>query len=241
MKRLLALFAASLFALTLAAQEKNFIDEPYIEVTGRAEMEVVPDRIYLRIVINEKDNKGKVSVEQQEKEMFKQLKSIGIDLEKQLSVQDMSSDLQTYFLRKNAILSTKAYQLEVNSAAQLGQAFEALQKAGISDVNIEKTDISNIEELRREIRVKAIQAAQKNAQVLAEAIGQEAQWAIYIQDYGFNMRPYANVLMTKSAMTMDAAAGVEESGPALEFEKTKIEHSVMARFVLKTTGWSGRK
>lgn len=153
----------------------------------------------------------------------------------------MSSDLQTYFLRKNAILSTKAYQLEVNSAAQLGQAFEALQKAGISDVNIEKTDISNIEELRREIRVKAIQAAQKNAQVLAEAIGQEAQWAIYIQDYGFNMRPYANVLMTKSAMTMDAAAGVEESGPALEFEKTKIEHSVMARFVLKTTGWSGRK
>lgn len=241
MKRLLALFAASLFALTLAAQEKNFIDEPYIEVTGRAEMEVVPDRIYLRIVINEKDNKGKISVEQQEKEMFKQLKAIGIDLEKQLSVQDMSSDLQTYFLRKNAILSTKAYQLEVHSAAQLGQAFEALQKAGISDVNIEKTDISNIEELRREIRVKAIQAAQKNAQVLAEAIGQEAQWAIYIQDYGFNMRPYANVLMTKSAMTMDAAAGVEESGPALEFEKTKIEHSVMARFVLKTTGWSARK
>ena len=96
MKKLLALFAASLFALTLAAQEKNFIDEPYIEVTGKAEMEVVPDRIYLRIVINEKDNKGKVSVEQQEKEMFKQLKSIGIDLEKQLSVQDMSSDLQTY-------------------------------------------------------------------------------------------------------------------------------------------------
>ena len=241
MKKLLALFAASLFALTLAAQEKNFIDEPYIEVTGKAEMEVVPDRIYLRVVINEKDNKGKVSVEQQEKEMFKQLKSIGIDLEKQLSVQDMSSDLQTYFLRKNAILSTKAYQLEVNSAAQLGQAFEALQKAGISDVNIEKTDISNIEELRREIRIKAIQAAQKNAQVLAEAIGQEALWAIYIQDYGFNMRPYANVLMTKSAMTMNAAAGVEESGPALEFEKTKIEHSVMARFVLKTTGWSGRK
>ena len=45
------------------------------------------------IVINEKDNKGKVSVDQQEKEMFKQLKGIGIDLEKNLVVQDMSSDL----------------------------------------------------------------------------------------------------------------------------------------------------
>lgn len=54
--------------------------------------------------------------------MFKQLKGIGIDLEKNLVVQDMSSDLQTYFLRKNAILSTKAYQLKVNSAQQLGEA-----------------------------------------------------------------------------------------------------------------------
>jgi len=236
MKKTMALFAALLFALTLGAQEKNFIDEPYIEVTGKAEMEVVPDRIYLRIVINEKDNKGKISVEQQEKEMFKRLKSIGIDLEKKLVVQDMSSDLQTFFLRKNAILSTKVYRLEVSSARQLGEAFEALQGAGISDVNIEKTDVSNLEELRQEVRKKAIQAAQKNAQVLAEAIGQEAMWAIYIQDYGFNMRPFANVMMTKSTAMNDAM--VEEAAPELQFEKIRIEHSVMARFVLKTTGWS---
>ena len=241
MNKSIVLLAALLLSsmISLKAQEKNFIDEPYIEVTGKAEMEVVPDQIYLRIVINEKDNKGKISVEQQEKEMFERLKALGIDLESKLSVQDMSSDLQTFFLRKNAILSTKIYLLEVNSARQLGEAFQALQTAGISDVNIEKTDVSNIEELRQEVRAKAIKAAQTNAQVLAEAIGQRAKWAIYIQDYGFNMRPYANVMMTKSSLT-DSAAG-EETVPELQFEKKRIEHSVMARFVLTTTGWSDQK
>ena len=228
MKKLMVSVAAVLLAGSLFAQEKNYIDQPYIEVTGKAEMEVVPDEIYLRIVINEKDNKGKVSVDQQEKEMFKQLK--GIDLEKNLVVQDMSSDLQTYFLRKNAILSTKAYQLKVNSAQQLGEAFQALQTAGISDVNIEKTDVSNIEELRQEVRTNAAKAARKNAEVLAAALGQQAKEAIFVQDYGFNMRPYANVLMAKSMAVADAAG--EEAAPQLEFQKIKIEHSVMVRFIL---------
>ena len=147
MKKTIVLAAALLIAAGASAQEKNFLDKPYIEVTGKADMEVTPDEIYVRIVINEKDNKGKVSVEQQEKEMFRRLKAAHIDIEKDLVVQDMSSDLQTYFLRKNAILSTKTYQLKVSSAAQLGQAFEALQAAGIADVNIERTDVSNMDEL----------------------------------------------------------------------------------------------
>ena len=58
MKKLMVSVAAVLLAGSLFAQEKNYIDQPYIEVTGKAEMEVVPDEIYLRIVINEKDNKG---------------------------------------------------------------------------------------------------------------------------------------------------------------------------------------
>ena len=115
MKKTIVLAAALLIAAGASAQEKNFLDKPYIEVTGKADMEVTPDEIYVRIVINEKDNKGKVSVEQQEKEMFRRLKAAHIDIEKDLVVQDMSSDLQTYFLRKNAILSTKTYQLKVLS------------------------------------------------------------------------------------------------------------------------------
>lgn len=44
------------------------------------------------------------------------------------------------------------------------------------------------------------------------------------------MRPYANVLMAKSMAVADAAG--EEAAPQLEFQKIKIEHSVMVRFIL---------
>ena len=47
----LLLFSANI----VSAQEKNFIDTPYIEVTGKAEMEVVPDEIYVGITPPEKN------------------------------------------------------------------------------------------------------------------------------------------------------------------------------------------
>ena len=34
---------------------KNFIDENYIEVTGKSEMELIPNEIYLQIYLQEKD------------------------------------------------------------------------------------------------------------------------------------------------------------------------------------------
>ena len=87
-----------------------------------------------------------------------------------------------------------------------------------------------LEELRQEVRTNAAKAARKNAEVLAAALGQQAKEAIFVQDYGFNMRPYANVLMAKSMAVADAAG--EEAAPQLEFQKIKIEHSVIVRFIL---------
>ena len=102
MKKLMIAAAALLLSAPLFAQEKNFIDQPYLEVNGRAEMEVAPDEIYVRITINEQDSKGKVTVLQQEKDMVRRLKDLGIDVEKKLVVQDMSSDL---FKRKDVSTS----------------------------------------------------------------------------------------------------------------------------------------
>ena len=231
MKRLLMSVAVLAICTTAFAQEKNFIDQNYMEVTGRADLEVVPDEIYLRINISEKENKGKVSVEQQQKEMFRKLKDLNIDIEKNLVVQDQSADLRTYLLRKNTVLSTKTYLLKVSTATQVGQVFRALADIGVSDVNIEKTDVSNMDELRQQVRAAAAVAAKQNAEILARAVGRQAGKALYIQDYSYNARPYANVMLAKSSAVMDAAGA--ESMPELEFEKIKIEHSVMIRFALE--------
>ena len=216
MKKLMIAAAALLLSAPLFAQEKNFIDQPYLEVNGRAEMEVAPDEIYVRITINE-----------QEKDMVRRLKDLGIDVEKKLVVQDMSSDL---FKRKD-VSTSKTYQLEVNSATQLAHVFQALQAVGISDASIERTDVSNMDELRQQVRAAAAKAAQQNAQVLASALGQKAGKALFVQDYSYSARPYANIMMAKSAV-MDMATEAT-AAPTLEFEKIKIEHSVMVRFVLE--------
>ena len=145
MKRMMIVVAALLMASPLFAQQKTFLDQPYIEVTGREEMEVAPDEIYVRITINEQDSKGKTTVLQQEKDMVRRLKDLGIDVDKKLVVQDMMNAQ----LKKD-VATSKSYMLEVNSATQLAHIFQALQTIGISDAAVERTDVSNMDELRQE-------------------------------------------------------------------------------------------
>ena len=76
--------AAVLLAGSLFAQEKNYIDQPYIEVTGKAEMEVVQTKSTCVSSSTKKgQQKARYRSTSRKKEMFKQLKGIGIDLEKE--------------------------------------------------------------------------------------------------------------------------------------------------------------
>lgn len=71
------------------------IEQPFIEVNGSAEMEVVPDEIFIRITLRERmEGKDKISIDQQEADMKSRLQSAGIDLNN-LSL----SDAGTAFVR----------------------------------------------------------------------------------------------------------------------------------------------
>lgn len=229
MKKILLLVSiVAAMTFSVSAQEKNFIDVNYVEITGRAEMEVTPDEIYLNITINQADSRR--TLQQREQEMMRALRDIGIDLEKNLTVGDMASDLQTFLLRRNTVQTTKTYQLKVNGATQLAAVFNVLSREGISDASITRVDVSNIAELRDEVRVMAIKAAQRNAATLSGAIGQSTGRAIFIQDYGYTSRPFSNAVFARSAMSAEAAS---LDVPDLEFQKVKIEYSVMVRFLLE--------
>jgi len=105
--RILLLVTLLTSTVTLSQNgEKNFIDRPYIEVTGEIETEVIPDEIYLNITINENDKKGKVSVEEQENQMISTLKSLKIDLEKDFSVLDFDGFYKRKFLATNEMNKT---------------------------------------------------------------------------------------------------------------------------------------
>lgn len=227
MKRMMIVVAALLMASPLFAQQKTFLDQPYIEVTGRAEMEVAPDEIYVLITINEQDSKGKTTVLQQEKDMVRRLKDLGIDVDKKLVVQDMMNAQ----LKKD-VATSKSYMLEVNSATQLAHVFQALQTIGISDAAVERTDVSNMDELRQQVRGASAKAARQNAEILAAALGQKVGRAIFVQDNSYYSRPYSNVVLTRTMKVADAGVAAT-AAPTLEFQKITIDHSVLVRFMLE--------
>ena len=124
MKKII-LFAVIILPFLSSAQtfEKNFIDQNYIEVIGRSEMEVVPNLIDIKIILNEKDNKGKQTLQELEKEMIDILTNIGIDIEKDLVVKDLASNFKNFLFLSTDIILTKEYVVTVNEAkkAALGQ------------------------------------------------------------------------------------------------------------------------
>lgn len=221
-------------ALTLAAQgEKNFIDQNYIEVTGHAEMQVVPDEIYLNIQLNDKDVKGK-SLSEIEKSMYDALQQLGIDIAKDLAVKDVSSNFKNYWILKTGIVLSKEYQLRVHDARTAGKVIVALQQLGISNVSIDRVDHSHMDALRMEVKVNAIKAAQEKAQALAQAIHQNIGKAIYIQELNYN----AYMPMLNKSVNMMVRGAAPESAnnapePNIEFEKIKLEYSILVRFALQ--------
>ena len=227
MKRGMVLVAALMLTTSLYAQQTNVMDQPYIEVSGQAEVEVVPDKIYVQITIDG-DSKGQETVLQQEKEMVQRFDALGIDVEKKLVVQELFNSA----LKSNKVTTFKMYRLEVNSATQLAHVFQALQAIGIAQAEIESVDVSNKEELIQKIRAEAAQNARQNALVLANALGQELGKALYVQDYTTSPYEYMNMSTRNYAMA-EVREVVAEVAPVLEFQKVTFNSSVRVRFLLK--------
>lgn len=229
MKRFILAAAVALLALPAAAQVQEAFPS-YIQVNGRAEREIAPDEFYLQIVINERDSKGKVSVESQQRDMIAALKRLGVNVEKQLKVANLSSE----FFKKNTSMATAKYQLQLGSSAEVGKVWQALDGLGISNVSILKVSHSQLERYKSEVRVEAMRNAKQNAATLAEAIGQTIGKCFYVYDSNNDVMPvfYNNMAVMRSAKAFDAAEAAAEEEP-LDFKTIKLQYSVQAKFVLE--------
>ena len=227
---MILLAAAALMLLPAAAQTQEAFPS-YIQVNGRAEKEIVPDEFYLSIVIAERDSKGKISVEQQQKAMIAALKRDGIDVEKQLKVANLSSE----FFKKNTSVATAKYQLRLGSAAEVSKAWQTLDDLGISNVSIQKVSHSQLEQLKQQVRIEAMQDARSSAQMLAGAVGQSIGKCFYVYDSNNDVIPayYNNGIMMRSMKMMDTAAEGAAEEESLDFKTIKLRYDVQAKFVLE--------
>ncbi len=230
MRKTIIFVATALITMTTFAQSKNFLDTPYLETSSQVDTLVTPDKIYLNIIIQEKDTKGRVSVEEQENQMAQRFKVMGIDLDKQLVIKDMGSNFKKYFLRQKEVLKSKQYSLVVYSGKELGEVMVALEQLDIANTNIEKTEYSKMEELELELRTKAVKKAMQKAEALTKPLGQKVGMAIHIAD---NSQYYPRY---NQAPMMEMKAVSSDMGQAqpldIDFEKIRVETTVNVKFAL---------
>ena len=216
-------------------QTKNFIDLPYIETSASVDTLVVPDRIYLMIILSEKDTKGKISVEGLERKMIDRLTNIGVDVQKQLEINDLSSNYKKYSFSKKDILKAKAYSLLVYDAKTAMQVMIELEKEDISNISLNRTEYSRIENLKLELRTQAVYKAKKNALAMAEVLNQKVGSAIYISDLGKKMAS-SEILegrIAGIAVTGYGAKKFEAEDIDIEIHKIKVEIEVNVKFKLE--------
>ncbi len=223
MKKMLLLVGLFLGILTCAiAQNRDEEKRDYIEVYGTAVMEVVPDEIYVKIVLRDKEQRSKTELDQQEKKLFAVLQKAGIDVKKDLSVRSMSGN--RYKLKSGPLKMKKEYILLVHDVKTLDCVFAGLEVMGGVDAEIDRVDHSQMEKFRRDIKVDAIKVAKEKAEALAAAIGQYIGAAIYIGEerWGGFAGQFSNV-------AMNAMRGEE---PGIDFEKIALQGTIQVRFKL---------
>lgn len=224
--QLTAIFISLFFAGH--AQMKNFIDQPYIEVAGNADTLVTPDEIYIQINISEKDTKNKTSVEELERKMYDAIKSLGIDVDKNLTTSDISSNFKNYFLRGKEVLKSKDYMLKVKDAVTATKVFMKLEDLGISNSSIDHVDYSKKEEMKNIMRTRAMVNAKTRAEALTEPLHQKVGRAIYISD---NENYIVHPMMKETVARFDVSAAAPL--PEINFEKIEISSNINAKFILE--------
>lgn len=227
-------FLILLISLTSFSQNgpKNFIDQPFLDVTGTVETEISPDEIYVKITLNENDKRGKVSIEKQEHDMVKQLKSLDIDTDNCLSVLEFDGYYQRKFLSENEVVKIKSYQLIVTNGKTLSEVYKVLDDINISNLSIIKISHSEIEKIKRDTKIKAVKAAKLKAEDFAEALGQTIGKAIFIQELNDSQVQninHANQINIRGYGSKAQESYLENIG----VQKITIKSSIQVKFILK--------
>jgi len=216
---LLVFISAATFAQSVDLRRK-------IQVTGSAETEVTPDIIYFSISLKEYMNgKTKVSISTLEQQLQKAVNAAGI-AKADFTINNLSSYNYVPEKKKNAdFLAAKQYRLKLHDLNKINQILDAVDDKGIQSTGIEGYDYSGIENLKNELKLKALKAAQSKATFLLSGIGEKLGGAIDIQE--INNEPMQQPVY-RSMMMKTATADATE--PDIDFKKIKLNYQVQAVF-----------
>lgn len=228
----------------LAGQtEAGFAEIPYIEVTGSAYQEVIPDEIYINIIIREKYvSKEKITIEKQEEQLKTYLNNIGVKLN-DLYLSDANADYVKVKWRTKDLLTKKYFTLKVADAVTVGQVFQQLDQLDITDAYIAKVNHSKIDSLEKVVKIRAIKDAKDKSDYLLNSIGEQTGKPLIIQEHekGIPVTAAAAGISIRGGRTDGTKYYIdgvrvsdnEDKLGELQFKKIKIESFIYVKFAIK--------
>jgi uncharacterized protein YggE len=240
MKRIFMGLLAVFSLLSIDAISQEPIKHKTINVSGVAEMEVVPDEIYVQVELREYDRKGggKVDIEAIKNAFLKAASSIGLS-ESDISVQGYQGwDGNLWIYKKNKkrnpdLKASITYQVKLATTKKMDELVQKLDDEATQNFFISRVSHSKLQAFKRELKIQAVKAAKDKAIYLAEAINEKAGDAITINEpneIGSYPPPvYANRMMKAEAVGQTAG----DAAMNVDFKKIKLQFEVNATFALK--------
>lgn len=240
MKKLLAVAMTLIILSPVMAQQTEPYKQPRtINVNGSSQLEITPDEIYVQITLREYDKKNgeKVSIENIKNNFLNGAKNIGLH-DTDITVQSYHGwDGTWWWYKKNKkqdpdLKANIAYQVKLSSVKQIDALVSKLDDDATENFNITKTSHSQLEKLKKQLKIEAVKDALHKAQYLAEAINENVGEAITINEPNEMHFPQPYYSMARTEMKQEDA--VQSEPPMnVDFQKIKLEYQVNVVFSLK--------
>jgi uncharacterized protein len=240
MKKLFPIMLLSALLISMQSFSQENIKNRSINVNGVAEMEVVPDEIYVQIELREYDKKGgaKVDIENIKSDFLKAALNVGIP-ETDISVQSYQGwDGNYWWYKKNKkknpdMKASITYQVKLATTKKMDELVQKLDDEATQNFSIARVSHSKLQEFKKQLKIQAVKAAKEKAAYLSEAIGEKVGEAISINEpHEIGVYPpqvYANRMMKAEAMGDVAGVGAVN----VDFKKIKLQFEVNVVFALK--------
>ncbi len=212
-----------------------------ISVSGSAEMEIIPDEIYVNVVLREYQKRGenKKELETLKNDFLAACKSTGI-ADSAISIVSYAGYNSYYWLRKKKktpdLLASITYQVKFSASKQMDDLVDKLDDEATQSFDIVKTSHSKMTEFRKQLKIQAVKAAKDKATYLTEAISEKLGSAITVKEpaeptYDFAA---ANTISQARLYEDNYKTGYGNADKiAIDFKRIKLRYVVDVIFALQ--------
>ena len=214
-----------------------------ISVSGSAEMEIIPDEIYVNVVLREYQKRGetKKELETLKNDFLTACKGAGL-ADSAISIVSYTGYNNYFWLRKKKktpdLFASITYQVKFSASKQMDDLVDKLDDEATQSFDIVNTGHSKMTEFRKQLKIQAVKAAKDKATYLTDAINEKLGSAITVKE---PEEPVYNTLRVSNTISQtrlfesnnNGVSGGNDKGIEIDFKKIKLRYVVDVIFALQ--------